>query len=113
MKRFVKTLLLQDDPALMKEYRRRHAPGAVWQEVIRGIREVGVRDMEIYLDGNRLIMIMEADDDFDHEAAMKILASKPRQAEWEASMAKYQVTATNASAGEKWKMVERVFKLDL
>lgn len=112
MKRYVKTLLLKDDPALMKEYCQRHAPGAVWPEVVRGIRAVGVRDMEIYLDGNRLIMIMEADDDFDHEAAMQQLAVKPRQAEWEASMAKYQVTSADASAGEKWKMVDRVFKLD-
>lgn len=112
MKRFCKTLLLKDDPALMKEYRQRHAPGAVWPEVIRGIREVGIVDMEIYLNGNRLFMVMETSDDFDHDKAMAALATKPRQAEWEASMSKYQQSLADESAAEKWTLLERVFKLD-
>lgn len=82
-KRYCKTLQLENDPQLMEAYRKVHAPGAVWPEITQGMREVGIIDMEIYLHGNTLFMIMETVVDFDHEPAMTELASKPRQAEWE------------------------------
>jgi L-rhamnose mutarotase len=40
------------------------------------------------------------------------LASKPRQAEWEAFVAQFQKTSADASADEKWQLMERIFKLD-
>ena len=47
------------------------------------MKEVGIIDMEIYIHGNILFMIMDTVSDFDHEKAMMELASKPRQNEWE------------------------------
>jgi L-rhamnose mutarotase len=57
-------------------------------------------------------MIMETKANFDHEKAMAQLAKLPKQAEWETLVSKYQETNPNASAGEKWRIIERVFKMD-
>ena len=112
-RRFCKTLALKDDPGLIEAYRKTHAPGAVWPEITRGMREVGILDMEIYITGNRLFMIMDTVPDFDHDRAMAELASKPRQSEWEAYVSRFQQTAADASADEKWQLMERIYKMDL
>lgn len=112
-KRYCKTLKLKDDPQLIEEYKKVHAPGAAWPEITRGMKEVGIVDMEIYISGNQLFMIMDTLPDFDHEEAMKELAQKPRQAEWEAFVSRFQKTSSDASAGEKWQLMERIYKLGL
>ena len=76
-----------------------------------GIREVGITDMQIYIDGNRLFMIMDTTDEFDMERDYARLATLPRQAEWEAHMAKFQKAAPGATSQEKWKLMTRIFKL--
>ncbi|MGC9352840.1 MAG: L-rhamnose mutarotase [Mariniphaga sp.] len=111
-KRYCKTLKLEDDPKLIEEYKKVHAPGAVWPEITKGMKEVGIIDMEIYLQGTQLFMIMDTVSDFDHDKAMKELGSKPRQAEWEAFVSQFQKTSADASADEKWQLMERIFKLD-
>jgi L-rhamnose mutarotase len=111
-KRFCKTLKLETDPGLIEEYKKVHAPGAVWPEITKGMREVGIVDMEIYIQENQLFMIMDTIADFDHDKAMKELASKPRQSEWEAYVSKFQKTSAQATADEKWQLMERIFKLD-
>ncbi|MFW5773989.1 MAG: L-rhamnose mutarotase [Tangfeifania sp.] len=111
-KRYCKTLELENDPQLIEEYKNVHAPGAAWPEITQGMREVGITDMEIYLHENRLFMIMETIPDFDHDKAMQELAQKPRQKEWEAFVSRFQKTSANASADEKWKLMERIFKLE-
>lgn len=109
--RYCKTLELKNDPALIEEYKKAHAPGMAWPEITRGMREVGILDMEIYLYQNRLFMIMDTISDFNHDQAMAELAQKPRQREWEALMSKFQNTDPNASAHEKWQLMERIYKL--
>jgi len=110
-KRYCKTLILEDDPQLIAEYKQAHAAGAVWPEISQGMIEVGILDMEIYIVGTRLFMIMDTVPDFDHESAMAELATKPRQSEWEAAMARFQRTSSDASADEKWQLLERIYKL--
>ena len=110
-KRYCKTLKLKDDPQLIEEYKKVHAPGAAWPEITQGMKEVGIIDMEIYLLGNRLFMIMDTVADFDHERAMDQLAGKPRQSEWEAYVSRFQQTSAEATADEKWQLMELIFKL--
>jgi L-rhamnose mutarotase len=111
-KRFCKTLELNNDPALIEEYKRVHAKGQVWHEITRGMKDVGIIDMEIYLFGTRLFMIMDTVPDFDPEKAMHELANKPRQSEWEAFVSRFQKTSADATASEKWQLMERIYKLD-
>ncbi len=110
-KRFCKTLTLEDDPQLIEDYKKVHAAGATWPEITRGMIDVGIIDMEIYIVGTRLFMIMDTVPDFDHNSAMEELAAKPRQSEWEAYVSRFQKTSAETSADEKWQMIERFYKL--
>lgn len=112
-KRYCKALKLEDDAKLIEEYKKVHAPDAVWPEITQGMRDVGIIDMEIYIIGTQLFMIMDTVADFDHEAAMKVLATKPRQAEWETYVSRFQKTSADASADEKWQVMERIYKMGL
>ena len=49
VKRYCQTMDLRDNPELIAEYRRRHSEGEAWQEIIDGIRSVGILEMEIYI----------------------------------------------------------------
>jgi L-rhamnose mutarotase len=111
-RRFCKTLSLEDDPQLIEEYKRVHSPGHTWPEITRGMIEVGIIDMEIYLLGNRLFMIMDTVPEFDHDRDMALLADKPRQSEWEAFVSRFQKSASGARADEKWQLMERIYKLE-
>jgi L-rhamnose mutarotase len=110
-KRFCKTLALEDNPQLIDEYKKVHAKGKVWPEITQGMIDVGILDMEIYIAGTRLFMIMDTIPDFDHGKAMAELAKKPRQSEWEAYVSRFQKTSSEASADEKWQIIERIYKL--
>ena len=109
MKRYCQTLDLYDDKELIEAYVAEHAH--VWEEVKAGIREVGIVDMQIYIYGNHLFMIMDTTDEFDMERDYARLATLPRQAEWEEHMSKYQKVLPGQSSQEKWKLMERIFKL--
>lgn len=111
VKRYCQTLDLRDEPALIAEYRRLHSEPCIWQEILDGIRSVGILEMEIYLVGTRLFMIVEAPLDFDWDSAMQRMATLPRQAEWEALTARYQKASADASSAEKWQLMERIFHL--
>lgn len=111
VKRFCQTLDLKDNPSLIEEYRRRHSEGEAWSEIIAGIRQVGILEMEIYIVGTRLFMIVETPLDFDWNEAMSRLATLPRQQEWEDYMSEFQVAPPGASSDEKWVLMERMFHL--
>ena len=111
-KRYCKTLQLENDAALIEGYKKLHAMGNTWPEISQGMKDVGIIDMEIYLDGTTLFMIMDTTQNFDHEKAMTKLATLPRQSEWESVVSKFQKTSASSSAKEKWKLIERIFKLD-
>ena len=111
VKRYVQTMDLRDNPELIAAYRRRHSSGEAWPEIMDGIRQVGILDMDIYILGTRLVMIVDAPEDFDWQTAMDKLATLPRQAEWEAFVAAFQGCAADAKSDEKWQMMERMFHL--
>jgi L-rhamnose mutarotase len=112
VKRYCKTLSLKDEAQLIENYKKVHAPGAAWPEITQGMRDVGILDMEIYILGSRLFMIMDTVPDFEHDKAMAELASKPRQSEWEAYVSRFQQTSAEATADEKWQLMERIYKMD-
>lgn len=111
VRRFCQTLDLKDDPELTARYRRAHSRAEAWPEILAGIRQVGILEMEIYILGTRLFMIVETPLDFDWDAAMARLATLPRQQEWEDYVALFQASRPGASSGEKWQMMERMFYL--
>ena len=112
-KRFCKTLTLKDDPSLIEDYKKVHSPGETWPEITQGMRDVGILNMEIYIFGTRLFMIMDTVPDFDHEKAMKELATKPRQSEWEAYVSRFQNTSAEATADDKWQVMECIYEMNI
>ena len=111
VKRYVQTMELRDDPELIALYRKAHSREEVWREILDGIRQVGILEMEIYILGTRLVMIVETPLDFRWDEAMARLATLPRQQEWEAHVARFQQCAEGATSAEKWQMMERMFRL--
>lgn len=110
-KRFVQTMELKNDSELIKEYRKAHDKEHFWKEIEEGIKQVGILEMEIYISGNRLVMIVDAPLDFDWNKAMETLATLPRQEEWEKHVAAFQQCAIDATSDQKWQMMERMFYL--
>ncbi len=108
-KRFVQTMDLKDDSELIRKYREAHDQEHFWDEIKEGIKAVGILEMEIYILGNRLVMIVDAPVDFDWDAAMERLATLPRQEEWEKHVAEFQNCSAEATSDEKWQMMERMF----
>lgn len=109
-RRFCLTLDLKNDPKLIAEYKRYHEN--IWPEITRSIKDSGIEDMEIYLLGTRMFMIMEVNESFSFEAKGRADKSSPKVQEWEELMWKYQQALPLARPGEKWLLMERVFKLD-
>lgn len=111
VKRYCQTLSLRDNLFLIEAYRKAHSKEESWPEIRAGIREVGILEMEIYILGSKLFMIVETPLNFDWDKAMAKLATLPRQAEWEEYVAKFQQCAEGATSDEKWQMMERMFYL--
>jgi L-rhamnose mutarotase len=109
MKRYCLALDLADDPQLVAEYKRYHEN--VWPEITQSILHSGIEDLEIYLLGTRLFMIMQVNERFSFEKKAELDRGNPRVQEWEKLMWKFQRPLPQAKPGEKWLLMERVFKL--
>jgi L-rhamnose mutarotase len=67
MKKYCLALDLINDATLIAEYENRHKRENAWPEIMKSITDSGISNMEIYRTGNRLFMIIEADDNFSFE----------------------------------------------
>jgi L-rhamnose mutarotase len=111
MKRYARTIDLKDDPDVITRYDAHHA--AVWPEVERGLRAIGIERMLIWRLGTRLFMLMETVDDFDEERHWaRYVESDPRVPEWQSLMESMQQPAPGAKPGEWWADMDLVFALE-
>ena len=108
-RRYCLTLDLKNDPALIAEYRKYHEK--IWPEITKSIKDSGIEDMEIYLLGTRMFMIMEVNDRFSFQEKAAADLANPKVREWEQLMWKYQLALPWAKEGEKWVMMEEIFNL--
>jgi L-rhamnose mutarotase len=104
------TLDLKDDPKLIAEYKRYHEK--IWPEITRSLKDTGILDLEIYLYGTRMFMILEVDESFSFEKKAQADQGNPKVQEWENLMWKFQKALPEARPGEKWLLMERIFKLE-
>lgn len=109
-RRYCLTLDLKNDPELIAEYKRYHEK--IWPEITKSIRDSGIEDMEIYLLGTRMFMIMEVNDSFSFEKKARADESNPTVQEWEKLMWSFQQALPQAQPGEKWILMQRIFKLE-
>ena len=109
MQSYCLALDLKDDPALIAEYEGWHQK--VWPEVLDSIRGSGISRLDIFRTGNRLFMVLEADDSFSFDKKGAMDASNTRVQEWEELMWKYQQALPWANPGEKWMLMDKIFEL--
>jgi L-rhamnose mutarotase len=110
MKRYCLTVDLKTDPKLIAEYRQYHE--RIWPEITQSIKDSGIEDLEIYLLGTRLFMIMEVNDSFSFAAKAKADAQNTKVREWEELMWRFQQPLAEARPGEKWLLMDQIFKLE-
>ena len=110
MKRYAQTLNLKDDPAVIELYLEHHR--AVWPEVERGLKAIGIERMLIWRLGRRLFMLMETTDGFEPERDWpRYLESNARIREWQSLMESLQEPASDAKPGEWWADMDLVYAL--
>ena len=108
-KKYCLALDLKNDPALIAEYEEWHQK--VWPEILKSIKDSGIRNMEIYRTGNRMFMIMETAPEFSFEKKGAADAANAKVQEWEELMWKFQQPLPEAAPGEKWLLMEKIFKM--
>ena len=111
MKKYCLALDLKDDAQLIAEYENRHRSENAWPEIVKSITDSGISNMEIYRTGNRLFMIIEADDSFSFERKTAMDATNGKVQEWEKLMWKFQQPLAWAKDGEKWIVMDKIFEL--
>jgi L-rhamnose mutarotase len=111
MKRYCLAVDLIDNPELIAEYENRHKKENAWPVITESIADSGITNMEIYRTGNRLFMIMEADDSFSFERKAAMDEANPKVQEWEQLMWKFQQPLSWAKNGEKWILMDKIFQL--
>lgn len=99
---------LKDDIKLIEEYKKYHQK--IWPEITDSIQSAGIENLEIYLTGNRLFMIMEVNDSFSFEKKTAMDLANPKVQEWENLMWKYQQKLPFAKEGEKWILMDRIYQ---
>src|SRR6267142_5669103 len=104
------TLMLQDDEEIVERYKEYHRNA--WPEVVARLREIGIKEMRIYLLGRRMFMYMEAIDGLVPERDFPKLNEVPRYREWDELMRTLQEPAPEAKPGEWWAGMEEVFDLN-
>ena len=109
MQRYCLALDLKKSPKLIAEYERHHEK--IPEAIDRSIREAGVTNLEIYRIGQRLFMILEANDQFSFEKKATMDAANPDVQAWETLMWRFQKPLKEAREGEKWLIMRPIFKL--
>jgi L-rhamnose mutarotase len=100
---------LKDDPVLIERYKAHHRQ--VWPEVRASLRRAGIVNMDIYLLGRRLVMVVDTEGQDYQRCFAKHATSHPRVVEWEALMRSLQQPPPGAASGEWWSLMEPVFSL--
>ena len=109
MVRYCLALDLKDDPKLIAEYEAYHKK--VWPEIIDSIKSSGIKILDIYRTGNRMFMIIEAEDDFSFVKKAEADASNLKVQEWEELMWTFQQALPWAKPGDKWILMDKIFEL--
>ncbi len=107
--KFCLALDLKDDPKLIAEYKEYHKN--VWPEISKSIKDAGISVLDIYNTGNRMFMVIEADETFSFEKKSTMDNDNPKVQEWEELMWKFQQALPCAKSGEKWILMEKIFEL--
>ena len=111
MHRYVYALDLVDAPSKIAEYEAWHRAERIWPAVVASLKSSGLANLELFRTGNRLVLIVDAPDDFSPDSRAASDARDPDVQAWEALMWGYQRALPWAKPGEKWILMETIFSL--
>lgn len=106
MKKYCLALDLKEDEPLINEYKYHHQN--VPTEIIDSIKKSGITLLDIYCTGNRLCMVIEADENFSFEQKTAMDADNEKVQDWESLMWKFQKPLPWAKPGQKWIVMENI-----
>jgi L-rhamnose mutarotase len=110
MKQFAKTILLKDDPELIAQYRHYH--DHIWPEVVNSFKQVGVLNIQIWMIGRQLFMLMTTADTFNPSQDLDTyLGLNPKNRAWEELMTTFQEKLPEAKPDEHWAEMELIFQM--
>jgi L-rhamnose mutarotase len=110
MKKYCLALDLKEDEKMINAYDDYHKN--VWPEIKESLHQAGILDMEIYRTANRLFMIIDTSPEFSFERKAALDRANPKVQQWETLMSQFQKPLAWSKPGEKWLLMEMVFKLD-
>jgi L-rhamnose mutarotase len=114
LERHCYALDLKDDPEAIASYKRWHRPGGPPLEVTRSLRDAGIAELDIYLIGNRLFMVMAVMPNYSPDAKAAADASNPHVQAWETLMGELQrelpFPKSDLTTG-KWQPMEHIYSL--
>lgn len=106
---------IASDPSLIQQYIDYHAPGNVPRPIVDSIRYPGsgVLNMRIFHFADRLVMLMDVEDDFSFEKKAASDGGNPEVDRWETLMEQFQREIADPAGKQtaKWKRAELCFDL--
>ncbi len=112
MKNYCMILDLKDNPETIRQYEYCHQKDKVWPEIVKGIKEVGIVEMDIYRAGNRLVMLLTTVNEFDLERDFELMGQLPKQKEWAELMASFQQKLPFSESNDSWVLTRKIFDLN-
>jgi L-rhamnose mutarotase len=112
MQRLLYAVDLHDDPEMIAAYEAWHRADKIWPAVVESFRTAGITALELYRTGDRLVLLIEAPDDFSPADRAKSDAANADVQAWERLMGTFQRPLPGAAPGEKWVPLKRIFSLE-
>jgi len=107
-KRLCEIRELVDDAKQIEEYKYHHALGRAWSEITQGLKNAGIKDMEIYMVGNRTFKIYDVEINFDIKTSFrKTRTSKSK--EWGALVGKSDRPFLDKNGRRISQFMERIY----
>ena len=97
---------LADDPTKIKDYIDYHSN--VWPEVIQDLKDRPIGRMRIYNVSNRLVMLLEVDQNFKLEDGIHIEPPRTKVEEWSETMFPL-LRKLESGEFDTWKEMNKVF----
>jgi len=104
-KRMVMTLEIRQDPALRDAYIQVHRPENIWKEITQNMDTMGIKDMELFLLGHRVFLLMDVPPGFDMDQEAERWGKLPREQEWQNHVAQFQKVTPEGKIEEKWEVM--------
>lgn len=108
--RFIFALDLIADEQKISEYEAHHK--GIWPEVEDSFRRAGIENVELYRTGNRLVMMLETNQNFSFEKKKQVDEADPVVQKWEALMSTYQQPLPWAGEDGKWTLMQQIYKFN-